>query len=114
MVLSLRCTKNLIERIEAQNQKGYTIERKTTRRKPAVLPVNKVPEQVVTDKVPRKEKPPQIETAVQKDPTDQKELKLEKKIEQKKHTLKMTKNDSHSASKSKTTKDGRKESTQHK
>ena len=71
MVLSLRCTKSLIQRIETQNKKGYTIKRKTTRRKPAVLPVNKVPEQGVTDKVPRKETPPQIETTVHKDPTDQ-------------------------------------------
>ena len=66
MVLSLRCTKSLIDTL---NKKGYKIDRKP-RRKPAVLPVNKVPEQAVTDKVPRKEKPPQIETVVQKDPTD--------------------------------------------
>ena len=117
MGLSFQCTKNLIERIEAQNKNGYKIERKP-RRKP-VLPVNKkpvVPEQVLIDKVPRKEKPPQIETVVQKDPTDQKELKLEKKIEQKKHTLKMTKTNSHATGKSKTNKEiGRKESsTQHK
>ena len=75
MGLSFQCTKNLVERIEAQNKNGYKIERKP-RRKP-VLPVNEkpvVPEQVLIDKVPRKEKPPQIETVVQKEP------KLEKKI----------------------------------
>ena len=108
-------TKNLLQRIETQNKKGYKIKRKP--RKKPVLPVNKKPVvigQVVNDKVPRKE-PPQIETANQKDPTDQKELKLEKKIEQKKHTLKMTKTNSHATGKSKTHKEtGRKESTQHK
>ena len=67
-----------------------------------MLPVSKKPLQ-----------PQQNEPTVQKDPTDQKELKQERKIEQKKHTLKM-KNDSHAASKSKTIRDGRKESTQHK
>ena len=72
-----------------------------TRRKP-LLPVSTKPLQ-----------PQQNKTAVQ-DPTDQKDFKLEKKIEQKKHTLKMMKNDSHTASKSKNTKDGQKESTQHK
>ena len=51
MVLLLRCTKSLIDTL---NKKGYKIDRKP-RRKPAVLPVNKVPEQAVTDKVPRKE-----------------------------------------------------------
>ena len=66
MVLSFKCTKNLIERIEAQNKKGYTIDRKTPRRKPVVLPVNNKPVLRVS------EKPQQIETAVQKDPTDQK------------------------------------------
>ena len=115
MGLSFQCTKNLVERIEAQNKNGYKINRKP--RKKPVLPVNEkpvVPEQVV-DKVPRKEKPPQIETAVQKDPTDQKELKLEKKIEQKKHTQKMTKTNSHISNKNKTNKEiGRKEGAQHK
>ena len=95
MGLSFQCTKNLVERIEAQNKNGYKIERKP--RKKPVLPVNEkpiVPEQVV-ESVPRKQKPPQIETVVQKEP------KLEKKIEQKKHTSKMTKNDSNATSKSK-------------
>ena len=108
-------TKNLLQRIETQNKKGYKIDRKP--RKKPVLPVNKKPVvigQVVNDKVPRKE-PPQIETADQKDPTDQKELKLEKKIEQKKHTQKMTKTNSHISNKNKTNKEiGRKEGAQHK
>ena len=114
MGLSFQCTKNLVERIEAQNKNGYKIERKP--RKKPVLPVNEkplVPEQVV-ESVPRKKKPPQIETVVQKDPTDQKELKLEKKTEQKKYA-KMTKTNSHATGKSKTNKEiGRKDGTQHK
>ena len=77
-----------------------------------MLPVNNKPVLPVSKKPLQ---PQQIETAVQKDPTDQKELKLEKKIEQKKHTLKMTKTNSHATGKSKTNKEiGRKESTQHK
>ena len=59
MVVSF--TKNLLQRIETQNKKGYKIERKP--RKKPVLPVNKKPVvigQVVNDKVPRKEKQPQI------------------------------------------------------
>ena len=112
MVLSLKCTKNLIERIEAQNKKGYTIDRKTPRRKPVVLPVNNEPVLPVSEKPLQ---PQQIETAVHKDPTDQKELKLEKKIEQKKHTQKMTKTNSHISNKNKTNKEiGRKEGAQHK
>ena len=87
-------TKNLVERIQAQNKRGYTIERKTRRK--SVLPVSKKPLQ-----------PQQNETTVQKDPTDQKELKQEKKIEQKKHVQKM-KSDSNT---SKTIKDGRKAGT---
>ena len=75
MVLLLRCTKNLIERIEAQKQRGYTIERKTTRRNPVLL-VNKKPVLPVSEKPLQ---PQQNKTAVQKDPTDQKELKLEEK-----------------------------------
>ena len=87
-------TKTLVERIEAQNKSGYTIERKP--RKKPVLPVSKKPLQ-----------PQQNESTVQKDPTDQKELKQEKKIEQKKHIQKM-KSDSNA---NKTIKDGRKAGT---
>ena len=91
----------MIQRIETQNKKGYKIKRKP--RKKPVLPVNKKPVvigQVVSDKVPRKE-PPQIETADQKDPADKKELKLEKKIEKKKHPQKMTKTNHHATGKTK-------------
>ena len=85
-------TKNLVERIQKeQNKAGYVIERK--HRKKPVLPVSK--------------KPQQNESTVQKDPTDQKELKQEKKIEQTKHVQKM-KSDSNT---SKTIKDGRKAGT---
>ena len=79
MVLSLRCTKNLVERIiEAQKQRGYTIKQKT-RRKP-VLPVSTKPLQPQQNKTRRKPllpvstkplHPQQNETAVQ-DPTNQK------------------------------------------
>ena len=110
MVLSFKCTKNLIERIKAQNQRGYKIDRKTPRRK-HVLPVNDKPVLPVSEKQP----PQENKTVTILDPTDQKEVKQEKKIEQKKLTSKMTKNDSNATSKSKTNKDvGRKESTQHK
>ena len=102
----------MIERIEAQNKKGYTIDRKTPHRKLVALPVNNKPVVPVKEKLLQ---PQQIETVAQKDPTDQKELKLEKKIEPKKHTSKMTKTNSHATGKSKTNNEiGRKESTQHK
>ena len=86
MVLSLRCTKNLIERIEAQNQRGYNIDRKPPTNQKPVLPVNNKPVLPVSEKQP----PQENKTANILDPTDQKQLKREKKLEQKKHTSKMT------------------------
>ena len=122
MVRSFRCTKQLVERIKAENRRGYMLERKAPR-KQRTLPLNaasqpKQNKNLVKEKpvLPVNEKPPpqQNKTANVLDPTDQKQLKQEKKLEKKKHTSKMTKNDSNAASKSKTNKDnlGRKESTQ--
>ena len=122
MVLSLKRTKNLMERIEAQNQRGYKIDRKppSKSRTKFVLPINAPslkPQQNKKPVLPVSEKQPpqQNKTANVLDPTDQKQLKQEKKPEQKKHTSKMTKNDSNATGKNKTNKDiGRKESNQHK
>ena len=121
MVLSFKCTKNLMERIEARNQRGYTLDRKAPR-KQRTLPMNAPPlqqnENLVKEKpvLPVSEKqPPQNKTENVLDPTGQKQLQRENKAEQEKHTSKMTKNDSNATGKNKTNKDiGRKESTQHK
>ena len=97
MVLSFKCTKNLMERIEAQNQRGYKIDRKppSKSRTKFVLPINAPslkPQQNKKPVLPVSEKQPPQEnkTANILDPTDQKQLKREKKLEQKKHTSKMT------------------------
>ena len=121
MVLSFKCTKKLVERVKAQNQRGYMLERKAPRkqRTKLVLPMNAPslqPKQTKKPVLPVSEKQPpqQNKTDNILDPTGQKQLQREKKAEQKKHTSKMTKNDSNAASKNKTKDLGRKESTQHK
>ena len=121
MVQSFRCTKQLVERIKAENRRGYMLERKAPR-KQRTLPMNAPPlqqnENLVKEKpvlpVSEKQPPQQNKTDNILDPTGQKQLQREKKAEQKKHTSKMTKNDSNAASKNKTKDLGRKESTQHK
>ena len=107
MVQSFRCTKKLVERIKAENRRGYMLERKAPR-KQRTLPMNaasqpKQNKNLVKEKpvLPVSEQPPQNKT--------------EKEAEQQKHTSKMTKNDSNATGKNKTNKDtGRKESNQHK
>ena len=78
--------KNMVDRIEAQNTKGFTIKRKK-RRKPALS---------VSEKL------------TQPQQSDQTELKQQKKIEQKKHKQKMK---SESTNANKTIKDGQKAGT---
>ena len=122
MGLSEKRTKNLMERIKAQSQRGYTIDRKAPRKQRTkfVLPMNAPSLQPKQNEKPvlpvsKKQPPQQNKTENVLDPTGQKQLQREKKAEQKKYTSKMAKNDSNATSKSKTNKDiGRKESNQHK
>ena len=121
MVQSFRCTKKLVERIKAENRRGYMLERKAPR-KQRTLPMNaasqpKQNKNLVKEKpvLPVSEQPPQNKTENVLVPTGQKQLQREKKAEKQKHTSKMTKNDSNATGKNKTNKDtGRKESNQHK
>ena len=124
MVQSFRCTKQLVERIKAENRRGYMLERKAPR-KQRTLPMNaasqpKQNKNLVKEKpvLPVSEQPPQNKTENVLVPTEQyrRLLLREKRAEKQTQTSsKMTKNDSNATGKNKTNKDiGRKESTQHK
>jgi hypothetical protein len=123
MALKFKATKQLVERVKAENRRGYMLERKGPR-KQRTLPMTaaaqpKQNENLVKEKpvLPVSATPPQNKTENVLVPTEQyrRLLLREKRAEKSTQTSKMTKNDSNATGKNKTNKDiGRKESNQHK
>ena len=106
MGLSYKATKQLVERVKAQNQRGYMLERKAPvkKRVKLVLPTTAALQQKQTAKpvLPVSAKsPPQNKTENVLVPTEQyrRLLLREKRAEKQTQTSKMTKNDSNATGK---------------